>query len=117
MDQALTACYQDLYLVDPSSPHEDLPQFVQDLPVLSLSSEDRESLEVDITVEELRKALAQLQPGKAPGHNGFPPEYWSISEALRKGELPPDLRTADTVVLSKPNLDCTWYGDHLVIEY
>ncbi|KAJ1218151.1 hypothetical protein NDU88_005734 [Pleurodeles waltl] len=96
----------------------DLPQFVQDLPVTGLSAGEKASLEVDITVEELRGALAQLNTGKAPGSNGFPPEYWYLvwqqagqpmlemfQEALKMGKLPPDLHTADVVVLPKPETD------------
>ncbi|KAJ1178086.1 hypothetical protein NDU88_003334 [Pleurodeles waltl] len=56
----------------------DFPQFVQDLPVPSLSVDNRASLEADISVEELEAALAQLNLGKAPGPNGFPLEYWRL---------------------------------------
>ncbi|KAJ1212959.1 hypothetical protein NDU88_000598 [Pleurodeles waltl] len=38
--------------------------------------QERESLEVDFTCDELLPALAQLQAGKAPGLNGFPAEFW-----------------------------------------
>ncbi|KAJ1185465.1 hypothetical protein NDU88_002257 [Pleurodeles waltl] len=76
--QAPAAENQDLYRAYPLSPCEDLSQFVQDLMVPCLSIEDRKSLEADITAEELRKALAHLQPDKVPGPSRFPPKYWRL---------------------------------------
>ncbi|KAJ1140250.1 hypothetical protein NDU88_006607 [Pleurodeles waltl] len=54
--QALDDYYQDLYRADLLDPRADLSQFVQDLLVCSLSEDDRESLEADITAEDLRMA-------------------------------------------------------------
>ncbi|KAJ1150809.1 hypothetical protein NDU88_003598 [Pleurodeles waltl] len=115
MAHAFANYYQSLYGADPTSPRLDLLQFIHDLPVPSLSAEDRASLETDISVKELRTALGQLNSGKAPKLNGFPPEYWCLvwqhagrpmlemfQEAVEKGKLSLDLRTTDIVVLPKP---------------
>ncbi|KAJ1130566.1 hypothetical protein NDU88_008917 [Pleurodeles waltl] len=106
MAQAFADYYQYLYRADREGPHSDLPRFVQDLPVSSLSVDDRASLKEDISVEELRAALAQLNPGRVFGLNGFPPGYWRLvwrqagqpmlemfQVALEMGKLAPDLQT------------------------
>ncbi|KAJ1160002.1 hypothetical protein NDU88_000504 [Pleurodeles waltl] len=78
MAQAFANYYRDLYRADRDGPSSDLSQFVQNLPVPSLSVDDRASLGADIPVEELRAALTQLKPGKVPGPNGFQSEYWCL---------------------------------------
>ena len=52
-----------------------LAEFIKNLPVATLSDEQRAQLEEEITEEELLKALAQIQTGKALGPNGFPVKF------------------------------------------
>ncbi|KAJ1145968.1 hypothetical protein NDU88_012251 [Pleurodeles waltl] len=90
--------------VDLLSLQEDLHQFVHDLLMPSLSLDNRDSMDTEITGDELRAGLGQL-----------PLEYWYLvwtqagplllemfQEALKSDELLPDLRTANTVVLPMP---------------
>ncbi|KAJ1100348.1 hypothetical protein NDU88_005434 [Pleurodeles waltl] len=113
--QAFADCYHDLYQADRASRRADLFPIPAGPTAPRLSLDNRESLEVDITVEELRVALVQLQPRKAPGPNGFLHEYWCLvwpqagqptlelfRELLEKGRLPLDLWTADIVLQPKP---------------
>ncbi|KAJ1180895.1 hypothetical protein NDU88_006106 [Pleurodeles waltl] len=67
---AFVAYYQELYQADPLSPRD------QQIPCLSLG--DQDSLDAEVTCDKLCVALAQLQPGKALGTNGFLAEYWCL---------------------------------------
>ncbi len=51
-----------------------MDQFLQDLP--KLSSEDKNSLDVMISFDELSKAVKQLSTGKSPGIDGLPAEFY-----------------------------------------
>ncbi|KAJ1171455.1 hypothetical protein NDU88_003316 [Pleurodeles waltl] len=73
MAQAFANYYQGQCQEDPTSPRLDLLQFVQDLPVPSLSAEDRVSLEMDVSVEQLRTALGQNKC-----REGFRPKWLPI---------------------------------------
>ncbi|KAL0148541.1 hypothetical protein M9458_056088, partial [Cirrhinus mrigala] len=48
-----------------------------------LSTFDRDSLENDITLEEIKDAIRDLKPGRAPGEDGFPSDFYKkFSEFL-----------------------------------
>ena len=79
----------------------------------SLSQEQQQKLECDISLEELTAELKQLEDSKAPGLDGFPAEFyrlWSIlgpalmetlHESLDQGELPLSCRRAVLCLLPK----------------
>lgn len=48
----------------------------------TLSQDSSEKLEQDITLEEVQIAMAQLQPGKTPGADGIPVEFYSTYQEL-----------------------------------
>ncbi|KAJ1213725.1 hypothetical protein NDU88_001357 [Pleurodeles waltl] len=64
---AFVTFYSTLYGSKSTGLPEGLYQFVEDVLVPRLSTEDRESLEVKVTSKELRLAHGQLHVGKAPG--------------------------------------------------
>ena len=43
-----------------------------------ISSEQRQSLDKNITLEELEKAVKKLQKGKSPGPDGIPAEFYQV---------------------------------------
>ncbi|CAM4662324.1 unnamed protein product [Leuciscus chuanchicus] len=48
-----------------------------------LSTQDSDSLENDITLEEIKGAIQDLKPGRAPGEDGFPSDFYKkFSEVL-----------------------------------
>ena len=78
-------------------------------------TEERASLEKEITLEEVQAAIAGMKTGKCPGPNGIPAEvYKKYSELLSphllnlflgardEGSLPLDLRKATIVAIHKP---------------
>ena len=51
-----------------------------------ITSEERDKLDAPITEEEIKKAIYQMQPGKSPGLDGIPvefyQEYWEQIKTL-----------------------------------
>lgn len=107
--------YATLYAPGEAQTPAMIGRFLDDLPPKTLSDALREQLEAPLSQEELCAALGELQPGKAPGPNGFPseffkqyflqlgPHYHQVVEASReRGFLPDDWRHADIVVFQKP---------------
>ena len=50
--------------------------FVEDFEIPKLDREDNESLEQELTVEELKKALNGFSDNKSPGEDGFTKEFY-----------------------------------------
>ena len=50
--------------------------FVEGLEIPKLDKEDNESLEQELTVEELKKALNGFSENKTPGEDGFTKEFY-----------------------------------------
>lgn len=84
----------------------------RDLPVLP--EEQASLLEAPLTLEELTRAVGQMSPGKTPGLDGLPAEFfkrlWSVigpdffevvRESVRDHELPQSCRRAVITLLPK----------------
>lgn len=52
-------------------------ELLQGLP--QLTSEDQESLNTDLTLEELTTAVTQMASGRSPGIDGLPADFLNIS--------------------------------------
>ena len=78
-----------------------------EIPVQALSQVDSDALDELITLEELEKAIGEMNPGKSPGPNGFPcellkahlksigtPLLHMIEEAAERGAFDPDMQRA-----------------------
>lgn len=50
--------------------------FIEDLEFQSITMEERTDLEVRITEEEVKQAMADMDSNKAPGPDGFPIEFY-----------------------------------------
>ena len=92
-------------------------RFFDNCPVPKLS-EDRRQLDVEITKEEVTRAVNKLQTGKAPGPDGFPAEFFQkflpilvdpltnmLKESLETGTLPYSMEMATINVFLKPDKD------------
>ena len=103
----------DLLLNRPSSAHQSAIDEMEQAPVV-------EQLADPPTTEEVLEAIRRLQPGKAPGPDGIPPEIFKeggphIAQELtslfqlfwEKEELPQDLKDANIVYLYKHKGDKT----------
>lgn len=84
MNKTFTAFYSDLYKSDTvfdKNKCELLAQFK--LP--KLSEEDALSLAKEISLAELKDAVAGMQTGKSPGLDGIPPEFYSSTRPMTSG--------------------------------
>lgn len=68
-----TQFYTDLYTVEPID-NDIADMFLEDLP--SLSSDDADSLETEITTEEVLLALKSMDNNKSPGSDGLTKEFY-----------------------------------------
>ena len=100
-------------------------RFFQDLNLPSLSDSESESLNIPISLEELRKALVCMKTGKSPGWDGIPPElyltFWDvldkplldmINTTIDKNAFNASTDSAIITVLPKPNKDLTKCGNY-----
>ena len=56
--------------------HQKIDGFTEGLNILQLNVEEQESLEKDLTLEELKDALASFADKKSPGEDGFTKEFY-----------------------------------------
>lgn len=67
---------QELYTSQGEVPFGKYDQFFPSLQIPCISTFDRDSLESDITLEEIKDAIRDLKPGRAPGEDGFPSDFY-----------------------------------------
>ena len=103
----IEASYQSLYTskfgdksTQVSNYDNELEDFIEGLDIPQLSEGEQEPLETELTLEELKAALASFANNKSPGEDGFTKEFYefffyllwkdllnSYNEAFHKGEL------------------------------
>jgi hypothetical protein len=95
--------------------------FLEQEGMTKIDDVDKESLEQEITYEDIAKATQELSNGKAPGSDGFPVEFYkffwakiknlvcdSIINAVHKGELSIDQKRGVLSLLPKKDKDIRW---------
>lgn len=110
--------YINLYSSTSTSTDKDIESFVRPLGLPKLTEEQRQFLDSDITMEELRAVINDLPTGKAPGPDGYTAEFFKsfatelapallemYKEALERGILPPTLRQALISLVPKKGKD------------
>ena len=117
--------YKKLYAPDLSANEETMHSFLGKLDLPSLSEADQGTLGRPITPEEVAEAITSLQSGKAPGPDGFGPEFYKKFQELligpltkmyihsiESGQFPPTLYSANISVIlkkGKPSDECGSY--------
>lgn len=99
---------------------KDINKFLNSINLPQLSQHQINSLESPITQHELCNALKLMLNNKAPGHDGFPAEFYKhfwaiisplfiqmISESKQKSKLIANMNTATISLLPKPYKDAT----------
>lgn len=69
--------YTELYTSTSQSEPDECKSFLDNILLPVLTQVDRQSLDKDISSEELLSAMAVLQKSKSPGLDGLPIEFYS----------------------------------------
>ena len=112
--------YKRLYTsTNPSINREDIEMFFdRNTDFYTLSNEEAEQLETNLTVEECYKVLKNMKANKSPGSDGFTSEFYiyfwndlkhimvnSFKESLHEGKLSQSQRLGIITCLPKPGKD------------
>uniref|UniRef100_A0A669D0H5 Reverse transcriptase domain-containing protein n=1 Tax=Oreochromis niloticus TaxID=8128 RepID=A0A669D0H5_ORENI len=112
------AFYSQLYASEFPQESTLMDNFLKTLNVPMLSSDSKNRLDEPIRPEELGAAIASLQPGKSPGPDGFPVEFFkafsplllpqlhlTLSDSWKCGKLPPSFYEASIALVPKKGKD------------
>lgn len=124
-----TKFYADLYTSRIQYSSDQIDTYLSELIFPTLTEEQREQLDRDITLEELENALKDMAKGKASGPDGLPLEVYAqyqghILPALLKvyhtshaeGTLPDSFSEATIIVLLKPDKNPVECGSYRPIS-
>lgn len=116
---------ETVYTAKSSMTSDDSRQLLGEMDLPTLTENDRDVLDADLTVEEICKAIYSVRSGKAMGPNGISIEFLKAmaskvaphlltmyEESLEQGILPQDQRLATIVVIhktGKPTTKCESY--------
>ena len=107
--------YQKLYSSECELSEERRKEFLDKVSLKSLAEEQKEKLTAPVTEKEVRAAIPSLKGGRAPGPDGFCPEFYKklthlivgpltdmYLDSFGIGHLPPTLNLANiTLILKK----------------
>lgn len=106
--------YQNLYSSECHSTEEKTNHFLNNIRLPSLTLEERVDICKPITEEEVLNTINSLRGGKAPGPDGFCPEFYKkmgkdiagsltemFTDSLKNGQLPPTLNLANISLILK----------------
>lgn len=109
--------YQDLYK---SKARGDVDSWLKNVPLPKLDDASREALNATVTINEVTDSIQSFTNGKAPGPDGFGPEFYKkfsrqisplllrmLSHSTEIGKLPPTLYNADIALILKLDRDDT----------
>lgn len=121
--------YQDLYTSQAAIDQVKLDAFFATIDLPSLSEQQMKSMEGDISIEEIHSAIRSLKLGKAPGDDGFTPDFYKkfsdiisprllevYQDSLLKGSLPTSMRSATITLLQKKGKDPQYCGSYRPIS-
>ena len=118
INQAFKEFYSNLYSSASTSSEEEMHEFIEPLGLPKLTDKQRDFLDLDITIEEIKGVIRALPSSKALGPDGFTGEFFKsfatelaspllevYKEALEGGVLPPTLRQALISLVPKKGKD------------
>lgn len=113
-----------LYEAGTAFPTRQAEKLFHNLPIPTLSTDSRESMESAITVEEVLAAIKTLKPHKRPGPDGLPSLYYkkfaaelaplltnAFNALLKQHSFGRDTLTALISMIPKPNTDNTIWSN------
>uniref|UniRef100_A0A3P9IJZ9 Reverse transcriptase domain-containing protein n=1 Tax=Oryzias latipes TaxID=8090 RepID=A0A3P9IJZ9_ORYLA len=121
--------YQDLYSSQCESSADSRTEFLDKIKFPTLSDEQKKILNNSISKEEVSEAISALKGGKAPGPDGFGPEFYKtfskmlvgpltdmFVDSFEKGFLPPTLSHAHVSVILKKDKPADLCGSYRPIS-
>uniref|UniRef100_A0A3P9JVJ3 Reverse transcriptase domain-containing protein n=1 Tax=Oryzias latipes TaxID=8090 RepID=A0A3P9JVJ3_ORYLA len=121
--------YQDLYSSQCESSADNRADFLDKIKFPTLSDEQKKILNNSISKEEVSEAIFALKGGKAPGPDGFGPEFYKtfckmlvgpltdmFVDSFEKGFLPPTLSHAHVSVILKKDKPADLCGSYRPIS-
>lgn len=112
ISNAFCEYYDSLFVCQPVNLYRFREDFMRFLPVID--DEVKDSLEVSITPDEVKKAIDDLNPGKSPGPDGLCAAFYKAfrddlsiilcelyKEAYERDRLPPSFSSSHTVLIPK----------------
>ena len=114
INSIMKSFYQKLYSSECGAADQQRKDFLDKITFPSLSEEHRESLCKAITEEEILETIKTLKGGKAPGPDGYGPEFYKkmskvivgplremYADSLQRGSLPQTLNLANISLILK----------------
>uniref|UniRef100_A0A803TCP9 Reverse transcriptase domain-containing protein n=1 Tax=Anolis carolinensis TaxID=28377 RepID=A0A803TCP9_ANOCA len=111
--------YTNLYKKEEIDPDK-ISQYLGELRLSKITDQQRELLNKEITLEEIKNALKVIKPNKAPGSDGFPVSFYKalqeetlphlhkiMNKALENAEIPETWSHAEIITIPKENSDLT----------
>lgn len=113
INSAFKSYYSSLYTSEFPPNSDNMIHFLNSLDIPNINSTLADQLDVSINLDEVVCSIMSRQSGKAPGPDGFPPEFYKklhiqsplllsvFEESLKQGSLPPTLRQTSISLLLK----------------
>ena len=111
----LTKHYDSLYKRSDAAENSEINEYLESTQIPKLDNSELQSLEKEITVEELGETLKRFSNNKSPGSDGFPYEFFkvfwcdlkyfvfkSLNYGLKRGELSITQREGIITLVPKP---------------
>ena len=121
--------YKSLYSSEFENTADKCETFLSSLNLPKLSEADRARLDQPLSRNEILKALMSLQSGKAPGLDGFTPEFYKkyhnpllnplidmYQHSFNTKTLPPTIQEALITLICKPEKDPELAGSYRPIS-
>ncbi len=110
--------YSQLYESESPKDNSEMLNFFAEQNIPNISTEDKNNLEIPISIAEIIKAITLMNSGKSPRPDGFCVEFFKkfskqlaplllgmFNESLQQGTLPPTLRQAAISLIHKKGKD------------
>lgn len=124
--RALKKFYADLYSSEINLERLRTGHFLDNLIFPHISEDQAKLLESPISQLEVDKAISTLQPGKCPGEDGFPVEFFKamkgkicnlrsrgLIKSFEDSKLPESMYRANIILIAKKTPETQSYAPHI----
>uniref|UniRef100_A0A3B3I4T3 Reverse transcriptase domain-containing protein n=1 Tax=Oryzias latipes TaxID=8090 RepID=A0A3B3I4T3_ORYLA len=120
INNAFKDFYQNLYTPQINPSEQSINSFLNNINLPKLNEDQITNLDSPLSLSELHEALLLMPNGKAPGPDGFPAEFYkefweqlaptfykTVKFINESQSLPPNMNSANIILLLKPDKDPT----------